>query len=250
MRNSEHNSAYTTNSQPQNISPKIMKKLAIIFSLLIFCFSVAYSLSQNNKYKLRGVFKTPDSSVIPALRIDVDKNGEKSSAFTNINGEFEIELAPGNYELTVSPEVSETFKAFIKIEKNGLNPNFLEYTIAPKVCSEDCPKIIKSATPVYPSQARAVRATGEVVVAVKIDKEGKVTSAKAERGHPLLRNISETTAKQFLFEPSEKSDEREVKITFVFLPYAEKKQNINRLFDFYRIAINEKYPQIMMTSSG
>lgn len=227
-----------------------MKKLAILFSLLIFCSSVAYSLNQNNKYKLKGVFKTPDSSVIPALRIYVNKNGEKSSVFTDINGEFEIELAPGNYELTVSKEISETFKAFIKIEENGLNPDFVEFTIEPKDYTQDFPKIIKSVTPVYPSQARAVRAIGEVVVEVKIDKEGKVTSAKVERGHPLLKSISETTAKQFLFESSEKSDERIAKITFIFLPYAEEKQNVKRFSDLYRIVINAKYPQIMMTSSG
>ena len=142
-----------------------------MFSLLVFCFSILYSQTQTNKnlYSLKGVFKTQDSAVIPALRIDINNNGQKSSAFTNINGEFDIPLAPGNYELTVSKDVSETFIAFIKIEENGLNPNFLEFVIEPNpnpcgaVSGEECPKVIKSVTPKYPSAARAVRASGEVM---------------------------------------------------------------------------------------
>lgn len=242
MRNSEHNSEYTTNSQPQNISPKIMKKLAIIFSLLIFCFSVAYSLSQNNKYKLRGVFKTPDSSVIPAMNIYINKNGEKSSSFTDINGEFQIELSPGDYELTVNSEFSETFKAFIKIEENGLNPNFVEFIIEPNVnpCGENCPKILNFIAPKYPAAAMAVRASGEVAVSAKIDKNGKVISAVAISGHTLLRKVSEEAAKNFLFEPSENFNEREVKLTFVFIPYIGETKDIKRFFNPYRLAVLAK----------
>lgn len=231
-----------------------MKKFAIIFSLLVFCFSVPHSFGQNNKYKLRGVFKTPDSSVIPALRIDINKNGVKSSAFTDINGEFEIELAPGNYELTVSKDVSDTFTAFIKIEENGLNPNFLEFIIEPNLNScgaisgEDCPQIIKSVKPVYPSAALVVRAIGEVEVITKIDKAGNVISAKAIRGHALLRTASETAAKQMTFSPSDK-DEREIKLIFIFLPYAKEKENIKRLSIPFRIIINEQPPQIEINAT-
>jgi len=227
-----------------------MKKLAIIFSLLVFCFSVPDSFGQNNKYKLRGVFKTPDSSVIPALRIDINKDGEKSSAFTDINGEFEIELAPGNYELTVSKEVSDTFTAFIKTEENGLNPNFLEFTIEPNlnpcgaVSGEECPQILKSVKPIYPTAAKAVRASGEVEVTTKIDKAGNVISAKAIRGHTLLRTASETAAKQMTFSSSD-NDEREIKLIYIFLNYVKEKENLKRFFSPYRILVNEEFPKIV-----
>lgn len=218
-----------------------MKQLAIFFSLLIFCFSVAYSLNQNNKYKLRGVFKTPDSSVIPALRIDANKNGEKSSTFTDINGEFQIEFTPGNYELTINKEISETFKAFIKIEENGLNPSFIEFIIEPNnnpcgaISSEDCPKMLSFIVPKYPSAARAVRAMGEIVIDTKIDKAGKVISAKAISGHQLLKAVSEIAAKKSLFAPSDKYEEREVKLTFVFLhDNAEKTKDVKRILIPYR----------------
>ena len=225
-----------------------MKKLAILFSLLIFCFSVAYSLSQNNKYKLRGVFKTPDSSVIPVLLVNKSINGEKSWAgVTDINGNFEIELAPGDYELTVSEEISTEFKAFIKIEENGLNPNFLEFVIEPKplpcklTSGEDCPKIIKSFTPKYPPAARAVRASGRVEVIAKIDKDGNVSSAKAISGHALLRTNSEQAAKQITFEISKNSEERDIKLTFDYIYGDTEKENLKRYFAPYRIVVNQEY---------
>ncbi|HEY0429796.1 MAG TPA: TonB family protein [Pyrinomonadaceae bacterium] len=55
--------------------------------------------------------------------------------------------------------------------------------------------------PVYPPAARAVKATGEVRVQVKVDEKGNVTSAKAESGHPLLRQAAEQAAKQAKFKP-------------------------------------------------
>ncbi len=224
-----------------------MKKLAILFSLLIFCSSVAYSLNQNNKYKLRGSFETPNSMVISALWITAKKNDGKVSTSTDINGIFELELEPGDYELTVSEEVSDSFKAFIKIEENGLNPNFLEFVLKPQplpcklTSGEDCPKIIKSFTPKYPPAARAVRASGRVEVIAKIDKDGNVTSAKAISGHALLRTNSEQAAKQITFEISKNSEEREIKLTFDYIYGGTEKENLKRYFAPYRIVVNHEY---------
>ena len=228
----------------------VMKKISVIFSLLIFCFSGANSQTQTNKnlYRLKGVFKTQDSSVISEIRIDLNNNGQKSSAFTDINGEFDIELASGDYELTVSKEVSDTFIAFIKIEENGLNPNFLEFTLEPNpnpcgaISADGCPKMLSFIVPNYPNTARAVRALGEVVVSVKIDKEGKVMSALAESGHTLLKKSCEQAARKSLFAPSDKDDVREVKLIFVFLrDEATKKENIKQYFIPYRMIINPPY---------
>jgi TonB family protein len=77
------------------------------------------------------------------------------------------------------------------------------------------PKVLKYFAPQYPPAPRAVRATGEVVIAVKIDKSGKVTEAKVESGHPLLRATCEILAKDWVFSADE-SEAREARITFAF----------------------------------
>jgi len=53
--------------------------------------------------------------------------------------------------------------------------------------------------PPYPLAAKAVGADGPVNVQVMIDEEGKVVSAKAVSGHPLLRKAAEDAAKRAKF---------------------------------------------------
>ena len=55
--------------------------------------------------------------------------------------------------------------------------------------------------PPYPSAARASRAGGAVVVRVLVDEGGKVLSANAVSGHPLLRQAAEQAARQSRFNP-------------------------------------------------
>jgi TonB family protein len=56
--------------------------------------------------------------------------------------------------------------------------------------------------PPYPQTAIAVRAEGEVTVQVTIDEQGKVIAAKALRGHPLLKGVSEKAAWSARFSPT------------------------------------------------
>jgi TonB family protein len=56
--------------------------------------------------------------------------------------------------------------------------------------------------PRYPALARAGHASGTVVVEVLIDEEGKVITAKAISGHPLLWGVSVEAAKNSLFSPT------------------------------------------------
>lgn len=55
--------------------------------------------------------------------------------------------------------------------------------------------------PVYPAAAKAVRASGAVNVQVMVDENGKVTSASAVSGHPLLRQSAEMAARDAKFSP-------------------------------------------------
>ena len=61
--------------------------------------------------------------------------------------------------------------------------------------------------PAYPEMAKAMRLQGRVSVQVLIDETGKVTSARAIDGPPLLRQASEKAAYQARFSPTILSDQ-------------------------------------------
>lgn len=71
-------------------------------------------------------------------------------------------------------------------------------------------------TPPYPAPARMINAAGAVSVQVTIDELGKVISAKAVDGHPLLRSAAEKAAWQAKFSPT-KLSEVPVKVTGVIV---------------------------------
>ncbi|MCD9185252.1 MAG: energy transducer TonB [Pyrinomonadaceae bacterium] len=56
--------------------------------------------------------------------------------------------------------------------------------------------------PPYPAAARAVRAAGSVSVQVLIDETGRVVSASAASGHPLLQQAAVAAARQARFSPT------------------------------------------------
>src|SRR5215213_4565653 len=65
--------------------------------------------------------------------------------------------------------------------------------------SPEQPIVVKAFVPVYPVIALHAEATGTVIVEVKIDIHGEVTSARAISGHKLLHLVSEMTAKRWVF---------------------------------------------------
>ena len=75
--------------------------------------------------------------------------------------------------------------------------------------------------PPYPAAARAVRASGQVVVQVVISETGSVISASAVSGHPLLRQAAVSAARGARFSPTQLSGQP-VKvsgiITYNFVP--------------------------------
>lgn len=63
-------------------------------------------------------------------------------------------------------------------------------------------KALSKPDPSYPPAARAARASGKVTVFVLVDESGKVSSATAVSGHPLLRAAAIEAAKQARFTPA------------------------------------------------
>jgi TonB family protein len=86
----------------------------------------------------------------------------------------------------------------------------------PSLAQNFHPKVIKYKAPEYPAAARATRTQGEVMVAVKIDKDGSVISAKVESGHPLLRKACEIVSNDWTFVRTNENKVREAKLIFSF----------------------------------
>jgi protein TonB len=55
--------------------------------------------------------------------------------------------------------------------------------------------------PAYPAVAKAARVSGSVAVRVFVNEEGRVVTAEAESGHPLLRQAAVSAAFRAGFEP-------------------------------------------------
>ncbi|MDX6693559.1 MAG: periplasmic protein TonB [Blastocatellia bacterium] len=73
-------------------------------------------------------------------------------------------------------------------------------------------KAINLPKPTYPAIARSARASGTVVVQVTIDETGKVISARAVSGHPLLQAAAVQAAYGARFSPTQLSGQP-VKVT-------------------------------------
>lgn len=63
-------------------------------------------------------------------------------------------------------------------------------------------KAISLPKPSYPPAAKAVGASGQVTIQVLIDEEGRVVSASAAGGHPLLVPAALAAARGARFSPT------------------------------------------------
>jgi TonB family protein len=222
-----------------------MKNLFLILLSLIFLSSVVPGqtrLLYSGDHTFTAVFKDNTGAVIPGLPLHYKRGDLTDADITDINGEIAPRFAAGDYEITIDKMDPWFFRAFIRVGNDALPPNPLEFILdTDRLFPRDAtlPPVKKSATPQYPPAARAVRAFGEVVVLVKIDKAGAVVSEEAIMGHPLLKAASRAAARQFLFEASEKDGERTVKLTFVFVPLGsdDKKKDVKRYENPYRILV-------------
>jgi TonB family protein len=66
--------------------------------------------------------------------------------------------------------------------------------------------------PIYPAAAKAVKASGTVMVRIVVDENGTVTEAQAVSGHPLLRAAAVAAARQAKFPPTKLAG-KAVKVT-------------------------------------
>ena len=95
--------------------------------------------------------------------------------------------------------------------------------------ASDQPEVVAAVAPIFPAIAAAAKASGDVIVEVKIDANGTVTSAHAVEGHPLLQKVCEVTARRWRFVAAKDSkSQRVVRLTFTFRVVDEKAPEIDR----------------------
>lgn len=201
-----------------------MKRFILLLILFVVC-TVLVSAQRPSKpltYTLHGTIKNTTGAVMGGLRLIKNDESTSYKTFTDINGDFKLDLTPGDYVLTVDPFGLYGFRAFIKITENGPNPDNVEFTVdTSRICcvtatGEPFPKPTSLPKRAFPPAAMATRSFSEVIVSVKIDHDGKITSAKAENGHPLLRAAAEGAARSSRFESSDVK-ERSAMITYLFV---------------------------------
>lgn len=81
---------------------------------------------------------------------------------------------------------------------SGNRPKTVPKTVSAGVINGKATNLVQ---PAYPAAARAVRASGAVNVQVTVDENGKVISASAVTGHPLLRAAAVEAARSSTFKP-------------------------------------------------
>jgi TonB family protein len=81
----------------------------------------------------------------------------------------------------------------------------------------DNPTVVQAVPPSYPPIARAANVSGVVIVEVRIDAGGSVTTVRVLEGHKLLNLIAEKSASKWKFNALDKAKERSVKLRFEFI---------------------------------
>jgi len=132
-----------------------------------------------------------------------------------------LQLPPGDYELTVSKEGYKSVARKFRLEAGGtlfLEPQLeILPPVGPPIMKVEerapvsPPELFEAAvarkkiSPTYSAAARSSNITGLVIVSVLIDAKGNVKSAKAIEGPIILRQAAENAAKQWKFDPARRN---------------------------------------------
>jgi TonB family protein len=99
----------------------------------------------------------------------------------------------------------------------------------------------------YPDLARQAQIQGAVDVEIEIDSQGKVSSASATSGHPLLKQPAEKNIRTWRFDTSSPDNLRRLKVRYEFIlepPKTYYRPESRNLFDLpARITVVSKLPE-------
>ncbi len=101
--------------------------------------------------------------------------------------------------------------------------------VSAQTVASDQPEVVAAVAPIFPAIAASAKASGDVIVEVKIDQNGTVSSAHALEGHPLLQKVCEATARRWKFAAAKDSKSARVaRLTFTFRVVDDKAPEIDR----------------------
>jgi len=80
-----------------------------------------------------------------------------------------------------------------------------EVVDAGSLSSDEAPKLIKGAKPVYPDDAYAKRIEGTVMLQILIDTQGRVADVKVVKSIPELDAAAVATVRRWRFTPARKN---------------------------------------------
>lgn len=92
--------------------------------------------------------------------------------------------------------------------------------------SNFAPLATRQVEPAYPPIAKAAGVSGSVVVEVSVDKAGKILSARALSGHPLLKDSAVAAMYLWEFAPTERATLSMVTFTFELPDDAQNSQDL------------------------
>jgi TonB family protein len=115
--------------------------------------------------------------------------------------------------------------------------------------NDENPEVIKSVAPIYPAIALMTRASGTVTLEVRIDDQGKVITAAAISGHPLLQSSSVAAARRWEFATSTSKKERSVTLTFIFNSNTAEKDAGASFVSSYQVEIRPRSVVINTTNN-
>lgn len=143
------------------------------------------------------------------------KDRETNGVYREGTNEVEkgIRLAARDQDITGYQENNVTVEDFERLiddlHKAGIDQISVDFTPNTSLSSETAPKTISDGIlnekavqlvqPIYPSAAKAVKASGQVMVQVTIDENGNVVSAETTGGHPLLKAAAVQAARSSKF---------------------------------------------------
>jgi hypothetical protein len=226
-----------------------IRNFFLVFFILVLTASFAFAQEPAKEYSFEVRGKVVDAEKVPYGGMSLIFEGEnfKGSALSNGDGNFLIKLPAGKYQIKTAD--STDLNAFIEISEKGPNPTGFDLVVElNKNWCTNCfegkmPQVIKRVAPSYPPAAKATGVAGEVLIKIKIDKEGNVVFAEALSGHPLLRSGCRQAAQGWTFSRDESVNEREVTLVFSFTGYSER--DIKTLYRKpNRIEIYSNKPQI------
>jgi TonB family protein len=150
----------------------------------------------------------PDSPRVEEKKDKEEKSNSNTAVANDAEEMKEPEPKPQPVETAVAPEPpkEEAVKKEAPPEAKEAPPEVRVEEKPPETTGRSAGVVhgqaLSRVSPIYPSEARARRISGIVVVEVEISKKGKVKSARALTGNVLLRGAAVTAALQWKFAPS------------------------------------------------